>query len=92
MFVSLKPRHDWKRAETQTELVELMEEELADFKGRTIWFTQPIEMRLNEMLTGIRSDLAIKLYGEDLDVLTDKAGGTRTRAAQHSRLCRLGDR
>ncbi len=74
MFVRLNPRHDWKRAETQIELVELMEEELADFKGRTIWFTQPIEMRLNEMLTGIRSDVAIKLYGEDLDVLTQKAG------------------
>ena len=73
MFVSLKPRPDWKRAETQTELVELMEDELVDFKGRTIWFTQPIEMRLNEMLTGIRSDVAIKLYGEDLDVLTEKA-------------------
>lgn len=77
MYIRLKPRHQWKRAATQTELVEKMEDVLADFKGRTIWFTQPIEMRLNEMLTGIRSDVAIKLYGDDLDVLTKKAGDLR---------------
>lgn len=73
MFVRLTPRREWKRARTQTELVGQMEKVLADFKGRTIWFTQPIEMRLNEMLTGIRSDIAIKLYGDDLDMLTRKA-------------------
>ncbi len=50
-----------------------MKNALEDFRGRKIWFTQPIEMRLNEMLTGVRSDLAIKIFGEDLEVLLSKA-------------------
>lgn len=73
MFVSLKPRGEWKQAETQVELVGVMEQALKDFQGRTIWFTQPIEMRLNEMLTGVRADLALKLFGDDLDTLIDTA-------------------
>ncbi len=69
MFVSLKDRAQWKRAKTQTELVGKMQKSLEEFRGRTIWFTQPIEMRLNEMLTGVRADLALKLFGDDLDTL-----------------------
>jgi cobalt-zinc-cadmium resistance protein CzcA len=74
MFVSLKPREHWKRATTQLQLVGEMEKALKDFHGRTIWFTQPIEMRLNEMLTGVRADLALKLFGNDLDELIETAG------------------
>ena len=74
MFVTLKPRHEWSRAKTQTELVGVMEKTLHDFRGRTIWFTQPIEMRLNEMLTGVRADLALKLFGNDLNTLIATAG------------------
>lgn len=73
MFVTLKPRDQWKRATTQVQLVGEMEKELSNFRGRTIWFTQPIEMRLNEMLTGVRADLALKLFGEDLDTLISTA-------------------
>jgi cobalt-zinc-cadmium resistance protein CzcA len=73
MFVTLKPRAEWARAKTQTELVSVMEKELKDFRGRTVWFTQPIEMRLNEMLTGVRADLAMKLFGDDLDELLKTA-------------------
>ena len=69
MFVTLKDRSEWTRAKTQTELVTEMEKTLQDFQGRTIWFTQPIEMRLNEMLTGVRADLALKLFGNDLEEL-----------------------
>jgi cobalt-zinc-cadmium resistance protein CzcA len=73
MFVSLRPRQQWNRATTQRQLVDFIEQALAEFRGRTIWFTQPIEMRLNEMLTGVRADLALKLFGNDLNTLVRKA-------------------
>ncbi|MGD9645251.1 MAG: efflux RND transporter permease subunit [Pirellulales bacterium] len=74
MFVTLKPRSEWTRATTQVELVGVMEKMLTEFRGRTVWFTQPIEMRLNEMLTGVRADLALKLFGDDLKELIATAG------------------
>lgn len=73
MFVTLKPREQWTRASVQSELVKEMGQSLQEFRGRTIWFTQPIEMRLNEMLTGVRADLALKLFGDDLDELIETA-------------------
>ena len=74
VFIVLKPRGDWKRAATQDELVEQMEEELSPFPGTRLSFTQPIEMRVNEMVAGVRADLGVKLFGDDLDVLRQKAG------------------
>lgn len=73
VFVDLKARSEWQRATTQAELVELMRQELEDMPGMRMSFTQPIEMRVNEMIAGVRSDLAIKLFGDDLDVLKAKA-------------------
>jgi cobalt-zinc-cadmium resistance protein CzcA len=73
MFVTLKPRKEWSRAKSQVELVGILEQEMKQFRGRTVWFTQPIEMRLNEMLTGVRADLALKLFGDDLDTLIKSA-------------------
>src|SRR4029079_16079865 len=67
MFITLKPRAQWTRAASQDQLVQLMERELKHFKGQIIWFTQPIEMRINERLTGVRADVALKLFGEDID-------------------------
>jgi len=72
IFMSLQPRESWTRAETQSELVELIEKELRDLPGQRIALTQPIEMRLNEMVAGVRGDVAIKLYGDDFAVLTQK--------------------
>lgn len=69
IFVSLKPRDEWTRATSQAELVAAMQQELADLPGLNMVFTQPIEMRLNEMISGIRSDLGIKIYGDDFDEL-----------------------
>lgn len=69
VFISLQPRHDWTKAKSQADLVVQMEEELAQFPGQTIWFTQPIEMRINEMLSGVRADVAIKLFGDDFEKL-----------------------
>ncbi len=70
VFISLKPRNDWKRARTQEELVEKLDEVLRDLPGQNLAFTQPIEMRMNEMIAGIRSDVGIKIYGDDLATLT----------------------
>jgi heavy metal efflux system protein len=72
MFITLKPRNDWQKAHTQAELTDLIETYLRDLPGQRLEFLQPIEMRMNEMVSGIRSDLAVKLYGDDLDVLVAK--------------------
>lgn len=69
IFVTLHPRDEWTKADTQAELVAAMQEHVADLPGLNIVFTQPIEMRLNEMVSGIRSDLGIKIYGDDFDEL-----------------------
>lgn len=73
IFLSLTPRQQWKRAQTQAELVGLIQRELRDMPGQRVAITQPIEMRMNEMIAGVRGDVAMKLYGDDLDVLKDKA-------------------
>lgn len=73
MFITLKPRIAWKRAKTQDELTSLIHRTLREMPGQRIAMTQPIEMRLNEMISGVRSDIAVKLFGDDFDVLVDKA-------------------
>ncbi len=74
LFLALKPREQWTRAHDQAELAELVRRELRDMPGQRIALSQPIEMRLNEMIAGTRGDVALKLYGDDLDVLSAKAG------------------
>lgn len=69
IFVSLKPRSEWTRASTQAELSAAMQSEVDDLPGLNIVATQPIEMRLNEMASGIRSDIGIKIYGDDFGEL-----------------------
>lgn len=73
VFVTLKPRSGWTRAETQAELTAAMQEELEVMPGMRATFTQPIEMRVNEMTAGIRADLGVKVFGDDLEVLKAKA-------------------
>ncbi len=69
IFITLNPREQWKHGKTQAELIKQMEKELEDLPGVNMVFTQPIEMRLNEMVTGIRSDVGIKIYGDNFDEL-----------------------
>jgi cobalt-zinc-cadmium resistance protein CzcA len=69
IFFTLKPRSEWKRAKTQTALVAEMEKTVSQFPGVNMIFTQPIEMRMNEMESGIRSDIGIMIYGDDFDEL-----------------------
>ncbi len=66
MFISLTPRGQWTKAGTQQDLVAAIDLELTDLPGQNRIFTQPIEMRVNEMIAGIRSDIGIKLFGDDL--------------------------
>lgn len=73
IFITLRPREEWTRAETQQELTVLIKEELRDLPGPRLAMTQPIEMRMNEMISGVRSDVAAILYGDDLDLMVAKA-------------------
>ncbi|MCL4117944.1 UNVERIFIED_CONTAM: hypothetical protein GTU68_053495 [Idotea baltica] len=73
LFITLRPRKQWTRANTQAELTELIQHELRAMPGQRIAMTQPIEMRINEMISGVRSDVAAVLYGDDFDVLVEKA-------------------
>jgi heavy metal efflux system protein len=75
IYVDLKPRAEWKTAETREELAEKMSAALdAAVPGAAFSFSQPIEMRTAELIAGVRSDIAIKLFGDDLDTLVRKAG------------------
>ncbi|MDZ4858831.1 MAG: CusA/CzcA family heavy metal efflux RND transporter [Candidatus Hydrogenedentes bacterium] len=69
IFMTLHPREQWKRVHTQSELVVEIEKALRDLPGLNIAYTQPIEMRMNEMAAGIRSDVGIKIYGDDFEEL-----------------------
>lgn len=73
VIVTLKPRSEWTTVETKDELAEKFKEALEVIPGMEYEFTQPIEMRFNELITGVRADLAIKVFGEDLDVLLKTA-------------------
>ncbi|RIW17447.1 CusA/CzcA family heavy metal efflux RND transporter [Algoriphagus lacus] len=69
VIVTLHPPSEWTTVETKDELAEEFKKALAAIPGLDFEFTQPIEMRFNELITGVRADLAIKVFGEDLDVL-----------------------
>jgi cobalt-zinc-cadmium resistance protein CzcA len=73
VFITLNPRDEWTRANNQDDLVNLMSEELSSLPGMRLVFTQPIEMRVNEMIAGIRTDVGIKIFGDDLEALRDIA-------------------
>jgi len=73
IFITLKPRSQWTRARSQQELTERIHRTLRELPGQRLAMTQPIEMRVNELISGIRSDVAVKLFGDDLDTLVDKA-------------------
>ncbi|MGI9204045.1 MAG: efflux RND transporter permease subunit, partial [Woeseiaceae bacterium] len=73
IFMVLRPKSEW-RMRTKDELVEAIRVVLEEFPGVAYGFTQPIEMRVSEMLTGVRGDVAVKLFGPDLTVLNEYAG------------------
>lgn len=69
VYIKMKPREEWKTAKTKEEMIEKMTEVMARIPGIGGGFSQPIEMRFNELIAGIRSDVGVKIYGEDLDSL-----------------------
>jgi cobalt-zinc-cadmium resistance protein CzcA len=71
-FLILKPKEEW-RMRSKDELIEQIRRVMAGTPGIAFKFTQPIEMRVSEMLTGTRGDVAVKLFGPELDVLNEKA-------------------
>ena len=73
MLVALKPKAEWTSAETKNDLQEKMEEALGVIPGLDVEMSQPIQMRNNELITGIRQDVAVKIYGGDTEVLADLA-------------------
>lgn len=73
VIVILKPKSEWTSASSKDELVEKMKEVVQQIPGVNYEFTQPIEMRFNELLEGVREDIAIKLYGENINILASKA-------------------
>ena len=72
MMIILKDKSEWTSAKTKEELTEKMEKALEVIPGVTTEFSQPIQMRFNELMTGVRSDVAIKIFGEDIDILVSK--------------------
>jgi len=73
-FVMLKPRSEWPNPDLSKEdLVKQMESAVESLPGNNYEFTQPIEMRFNELISGVRADLAIKVFGDDLDTIRQTA-------------------
>ena len=72
-IVSLHDRSTWKTAKTQLGLTDAIRQKLAEIPGISVLMSQPIQERVDELISGIRTECAIKLFGEDLDVLRDKA-------------------
>ena len=72
-YVLLKPKEQWRTARTQADIEAVIREELGNIPGVLFNLTQPIQMTVDELLEGVRAELAIKLFGEDLNVLKRKA-------------------
>ena len=72
VIIVLKPKSEWTSASSKDELADKFKDALAIIPGMEVEFTQPIEMRFNELITGVRADIAIKIFGDDLDILAKK--------------------
>ncbi len=82
LFIMLKPHSEWTTGRTKTELVEALHKDLAEIPGLRYSFSQPIALRVNELVSGVKSDLAVKVFGPDLEVLkqfADRAAATLGR-------------
>jgi cobalt-zinc-cadmium resistance protein CzcA len=73
MMVILKDKSEWKKTNSTSELAQLMADALIDLPGVSAGFQQPIQMRFNELMTGNKQDVSIKIFGEDLSLLSENA-------------------
>ena len=78
VIVTLKPVREWGIAKNKDDLIDKISERLSQLPGIGLEFTQPIEMRFNELISGARADVAVKIYGENLDLLYAKAQEAQT--------------
>jgi cobalt-zinc-cadmium resistance protein CzcA len=74
IHIELKPRREWPRFRSKEDLVEALNGELSAFPGVQLNFTQPIQNAFDELISGIKAELAIRIYGDDLAILREKAG------------------
>jgi cobalt-zinc-cadmium resistance protein CzcA len=81
VMIILEPREVWTSASTREELIAKMKDVLAPITGVSIEFTQPIQLRFNELMTGAKTDVAVKIFGEDNEVLKDLADDAALRIA-----------
>jgi len=72
-IITMKDKSEWTSAETREELVEKMQEKLVVLAGVKFEFQQPIQMRFNEFMSGSKQDIAVKIFGDDLNILAEKA-------------------
>jgi cobalt-zinc-cadmium resistance protein CzcA len=72
-YLMLTPRSAWKKAKSQEELAEAIEKVIKELPGQSYEFSQPIELRFNELISGVRSDVAVKVFGDDMDVMRKQA-------------------
>ncbi len=72
LVVGLKPQTEWTTADNRGELIEIFQEDLSEYPGILLNFSQPIATRVDELLSGVRAQLAIKLFGEELEILQEK--------------------
>ena len=79
MMVILSPKSEWTKAGGREELAAEMKESLSIIPNATFSFQQPIQMRFNELLTGAKQDVVIKIYGEDLNILSDLASNVGSK-------------
>ncbi len=78
VIIVLAPKSEWVSADSKDELADKFKEALSAIPNMEVEFTQPIEMRFNELITGVRADIAIKIFGDDLSVLASKADEVET--------------
>ena len=81
VIIKLKPKGEWVSADSKDELADKFKEKLSIIPGVDFEFTQPIEMRFNELITGVRADVAIKIFGDDLAILAKKADEIKSKIA-----------
>jgi cobalt-zinc-cadmium resistance protein CzcA len=72
IFVSLEPRSEWQTTKNKEELVAMMRERLEKIPGMSFSFSQPIALRVDELVSGVKSQVAVKLFGEDMEILKEK--------------------
>ncbi len=73
IIVVLKDKSEWTTAKTREEMADMIKSELKTMPGISMEISQPVQLRFNELMTGVRSDVAIKIYGEDLNLLSEEA-------------------